>query len=123
MSMYGEGFSFYNKAVGKVPRHLNIVLGVHPRTDEHLVVNVTTGAEGYGPIFTPHMWAKLDRPSQIAMRTARVVTLGQMVALDRGHLWQATSSPPRGTLLAMRDAFLGSPHSSTALKAFLRECS
>lgn len=120
--MYIEGFSFYNKAMDRVPRHLNIVLGVHPRTGELLVVNLTTGREGFGPCFTSTQWSKIDRPSQLAMRTARLVKQAHMVALDRAHMYQATVPPGRAVLLAMRDAFLGSPHACTSLKAFLKEC-
>lgn len=117
------GFAFYNKAIhGLVPRHLNFVIGVHPKTGEMLVVNLTTGKDGENGYWTTADWEKVERPSQLATGMARVVSREQMRALTRGHLIQATLDCPRHVLVHARDLFLSSKRGRTELKAFLKEC-
>lgn len=117
-----EGYAFFNKAIGRVPRHLNFVLGEHPKTGEMLVVNLTTGSDGTGTIYIRKDWDRIVRPSRLAIGMARVVTHEAMMDLIDRYLIQTTEAPPRRTLLMMRDEFLRSAHAQTSLKAFLREC-
>ena len=67
-------------------------------------------------------YVKLDRPSRLAFRIARIVAPNKIRELETRYLIQVTQPVPKRVVDRVRKAFLASKLPVDRNKQFLREC-